>query len=59
LYEAAVLGLAAFKKHDIELHPKGLTHVHAVAVQKVHKWLEQGVKSPKEAALKDRLRALP
>jgi hypothetical protein len=24
LYEAAVLGLAAFKKHDLDLNPKGL-----------------------------------
>ena len=27
LYEAAVLGLAAFKKHDLDLNPKGLAQL--------------------------------
>jgi hypothetical protein len=67
LYEAAVLGLAAFKKHDLDLNPKGLAQLevevrssitHTVTVRRVHSWLQQGVKSPKEAAVKERLRAL-
>jgi hypothetical protein len=67
LYEAAVLGLAAFKKHDLDLNPKGLAELevevrssvtHTVTVRRVHNWLQQGVKSPKEAAMKERLRAL-
>lgn len=65
LYEAAVLGIAAFRKHD--LTPAGLTKLsvevrstitHAVTVQDVQKWLARGVMSPKEAVLKERLRAL-
>lgn len=65
LYEAAVMGIAAFRKHD--LTPAGLTQLeievrstitHAVTVQKVQQWLERGVMSPKEAVLKERLRAL-
>ena len=67
LYEAAVLGLAAFKKHDLELNPMGLAQLdvevrssitHTVSVQKVHQWLKQGFRSPKEAVMKERLRAL-
>jgi hypothetical protein len=65
LYEAAVLGLAAFKKHDYL--PGGLTElevevlssiIHTVTVNKVHEWLRRGVRTPKEAVLKERLRAL-
>jgi hypothetical protein len=65
LYEAAVLALAAFKKHDFA--PGGLTQLevevrssitHAVTVQKVRDWLQRGVRTPKEAVLKERLRAL-
>jgi hypothetical protein len=65
LYEAAVLGIAAFRKHD--LTPAGLTELHievrstimhALTVQKVQQWLARGVMSPKEAVLKERLRAL-
>jgi len=65
LYEAAVLGIASFRKHDIT--PAGLTQLevevrssitHAVTVQGVQKWLARGVMSPREAAWKERLRAL-
>jgi hypothetical protein len=65
LYEAAVLGLAAFKKHDCQ--PGAITQldvevrssiVHSVPVHKVTKWLARGVNSPKEAILKERLRSL-
>lgn len=61
LYEAAVLGLAAFKKNncqpgsavqlDVEVRS---SIVHSVPVQKVTKWLARGVNSPKEAILKDK-----
>lgn len=67
LYEAAVLGLAAFKKQGLELHPKGMAQLdvevrssitHTISIQRVHKWLGQGVMSPKDAAMKERLREL-
>ena len=65
LYEAAALGLSAFKKLDFQ--PGGLTNLevevrssitHTLTVQKVHQWLERSVRTPKEAVLKERLRAL-
>jgi hypothetical protein len=65
LYEASVLGLCAFRKHDLE--PGGLTQLevevrssvtHTLSVMKVQDWLQRGVRSPKEAVLKDRLRTL-
>ena len=65
LYEAAVLGLAAFRKHKVE--PAALTQldvevrssvVHSITVSKVQQWLQRGVRSPKEAVLKERLRAI-
>jgi len=65
LYEASVLGLCAFRKH--ELDPGGLTQLevevrssvtHTLTVTKVQQWLQRGVRTPKEAVLKDRLRAL-
>ena len=65
LYEAAVLGLAAFKKHDYV--PGGLTQLevevlssitHIVTVKKIQEWLGRGVRTPKEAVPKERLRAL-
>jgi len=65
LYEASVLGLCAFQKHD--LAPGGLTELevevrssvtHTLPVRKVHEWLQRGVRTPKEAVLKERLRTL-
>jgi len=65
LFEAAVLGIAAFRKHDFT--PAGLTKLevevrssitHTVTVKKVEEWLQRGVRTPKEAVLKERLRAL-
>jgi hypothetical protein len=65
LYEAAVLGLAAFKKHDFL--PGALTQLevevrssitHTLTVKKVREWLERGVRTPKEAVLKERLRTM-
>jgi hypothetical protein len=65
LYEASVLGLCAFRKHELE--PGGLTQLevevrssvtHTLPVTKVREWLQRGVRTPKEAILKERLRAL-
>ena len=65
LYEASVLGLCAFRKHELE--PGGLTRLevevrssvtHTLTVTKVWEWLQRGVRTPKEAVLKERLRAL-
>ena len=65
LYEASVLGLCAFRKHDLE--PAGLTQLeievrssvkHTLTVSKVREWLQRGVKTPKEAILKEKLREL-
>jgi len=65
LYEASVLALFAFRKHELE--PGGLTQLevevrssvrHTLTVTKVHEWLQRGVRTPKEAVLKERLRAL-
>ena len=65
LYEAAILGLATFKKHDFR--PGALTQLevevrssitHTVTVKNVQDWLQRGVRTPKEAILKERLRAL-
>jgi hypothetical protein len=65
LYEGAVLGLCGFRKHELE--PAGLielhievhsTVTHSLTVTKVREWLERGVRTPKEAKLKERLRGL-
>ncbi len=65
LYEASVLGLCAFRKHELE--PGGLTQLevevrssvtHTLTVTKVQDWLQRGVRTPKEAVLKERLRAM-
>jgi hypothetical protein len=67
LYEASVLGLCAFRKHELELELGGLTQLevevrssvkHTLTVTKVKEWLQRGVRTPKEAVLKERLRAL-
>jgi hypothetical protein len=65
LYEAGILSLCAFRKHDLE--PGGLTELevevrssikHTVTVTKLRDWLRRGVRTPKEAVLKERLRGL-
>ncbi len=65
LYEAAVLGLSVLRKHD--LNPGGLTELevevrssvkHTLTVRKIIEWLQRGVRTPKEAVLKERLRGL-
>lgn len=66
LYEAAVLGLATFRKHDFQ--PGALTQLeievrssitHTVAVRQAHEWPQRGVRTPKEAVLKERFRSMP
>jgi len=63
LYEASILGLCAFRKHELE--PRGLTELevevrssvkHTLTVTKATEWLQRAVRSPREAVLKDRLR---
>jgi len=65
LYEASVLGICVFRKHDLQ--PAGLTQLevevrsavtHTLTVRKVQDWLQRGVRTPKEAVLKERLRSL-
>ena len=65
LYEASVLAICAFRKH--ELTPAGITELqvevhssvtHTLPVRKVHEWLQRGVRTPKEAVLKERLRTM-
>ncbi len=65
LYEAAVLGLSGFRCHELE--PGSLTELqvevrrtitHTLTVRKVRDWLQRGVRTPKEAVLKERLRSL-
>ena len=65
LYEAAVLGLTALRKHD--LRPGPLTQIevevqtsvtHQLTIDKIQRWLERGVHTPKEAVTKEKLRSL-
>jgi hypothetical protein len=65
LYEAAVLGLRVFKRHDCQPGPMRSLEieirsavVHAITVQKVHDWLKGGARTPKDAVMKDRLRSM-
>ncbi len=60
LYEAAVLGLGAFRKHD--LNPGGLTEFevevrssikHMLPVKKIEAWLERGFGHPRRRLLKN------
>jgi hypothetical protein len=65
LYEAAVLAIRIFRQHECE---PGLASrlevevrssiVHTITPKKVQEWLNGGAKTPKEAATKERLRAL-
>lgn len=65
LYEAAVLAVRTFRQHRCE--PGELSKLeieirssitHTVTLKKIHTWLQGGAKSPKEAVMKERLRAL-
>ena len=54
-------------RHSVEVQPGGLTELevevrssvtHTLTVTRVREWLQRGVRTPKEAVLKERLRAL-
>ena len=65
LYEAAVLAVRTFKQHDcappevtkLEVEIRSSV-VHETTVKRVREWLTGGARSPKDAVLKGRLRAL-
>jgi len=65
LYEAAVLAVRGFKRHDCE--PVGMNELeievrssitHTLTITRLHQWLNGGAKTPKEAVTKEKLRAL-
>ena len=65
LYEAAVLAIRVFRQHDCEPGQAARLEVgvrssvtHIVTPRTIHEWLNGGAKTPREAVLKDRLRAL-
>jgi hypothetical protein len=65
LYEAAVLAIRTFRQHDCEpgqasrLGVEVLSAVvHTVTPARVYDWLNVGAKTPREAVMKERLRAL-
>jgi hypothetical protein len=65
LYEAAALALRTFRQHDCEPGAMGKLEVevrsaitHTLTVQRLQNWLDGGAKNPKEAVLKERLRAM-
>jgi hypothetical protein len=66
LYEAAVLAVHTFKKHEFEPAPgtpleievKGPSVVHTVTLKRVHDWLNCSAKTPRDRVKKDRLKAM-
>ena len=65
LYEAAVLAIRTFRQHNCEpgrvsnLEVEVRTSViHTITPGRIYDWLNGGAKSPKEAVMKERLRAL-
>lgn len=65
LYEAAVLAIRTFRQHNCEpgqvskLEVEVRTSViHTITPGRIFDWLNAGAKSPKEAVMKERLRAL-
>jgi len=65
LYEAAVLAIRTFRQHDCEPGQVSTLEVevrssviHTVTPKKIYEWLNGGAKTPKEAVMKERLRAL-
>ena len=65
LYEAAVLAIRTFRQHDcapgqvstLEIEVRSSV-THTVTPRRIHDWLNGGAKSPNEAVMKERLRAL-
>ena len=65
LYEAAVLAIRTFRQHECEPGQASTLDVevrssviHTVTPKKIHEWLNRGARTPKEAVMKERLRAL-
>jgi hypothetical protein len=65
LYEAAVLAIRTFRNHECEPGQASKLEVeirssvtHIVTLRKIHDWLNGGAKTPKEAVMKEKLRAL-
>jgi hypothetical protein len=65
LYEAAVLAIRTFRQHKCEPGQVSKLEVevrssviHTITPRTIYDWLNGGAKSPKEAVMKERLRAL-
>jgi hypothetical protein len=65
LYEAAALAVRTFTQHacDPGQHSKLEVEVrssvtHTITLKKIHDWLNGGAKSPREAVMKEKLRAI-
>jgi hypothetical protein len=65
LYEAAVLAIRTFRQHDCEPGQASRLEVevrssviHTVTPRRIYDWLNGGAKTPREAVIKERLRAL-
>ncbi len=65
LYEASVLALRTFRQHECEPGQASKLEVeirssitHTVTLRKIHDWVNGGAKTPKEAVMKEKLRAL-
>ena len=65
LYEAAVLAIRIFRQHGCEPGQASRLEVevrssviHTITPLRVREWLNGGAKTPKEAVMKERLRAL-
>ena len=65
LYEAAVLALRTFRQHECEPGQASKLEVeirssitYTVTIRKIHDWVNGGAKTPKEAVMKEKLRAL-
>ena len=65
LYEAAVFAVRTFREHACEPGQASKLEVeirssviHTVTLKKIHDWLRGGAKTPKEAVMKERLKAL-
>ena len=65
LYEAAVLAIRTFKRHNCEPAPTSNLEIevrtsvtHTIPTKNVHAWLNRRATSPREAVMKERLRGL-
>ena len=65
LYEAAVVAVRTFRQHACEPGEVSKLEVevrssvtHTITLRKIHNWLNGGAKSPREAVMKEKLRAL-